>query len=255
MNKIIGIISLLFLTISVNGQSNLSLQDVLGSKNYIMEATKDGFVLVQQEYVLRDENNELFGKDGNSYYGQNFYLGILINNMLYVRNDSKPWEVDINFPKEIDSLKPELSKIAYRIVNDTLSEFINIKNINKVENKNIYPLNSGSSFEIAEDVNFNDKLIFIYVTNNDKKLTQFSSFELRRANFNEIYNTKENCLIQNKMSLDMIGGAFFLPVISLGKIEYKLVASINKVADNWEISPVNTKQTIIKKKQGLTPIN
>ena len=59
MNKILVIISLLFLTFKVNGQSNLSLQNILGSKNYTMEATKDGFVLVQQDYILRSKDNEL----------------------------------------------------------------------------------------------------------------------------------------------------------------------------------------------------
>ncbi len=256
MKKIVGIISLLFLSFSMNAQNNFSLQNILGSKSYLIDATKNGFVLVKQNYVLRGKSDELYGKEGNSYYGENIYLGILINDHLYMNNDIEPWKQDLNFPKEIDSLKPEISKIVYRPINDTISEFISVKNITDENDKGFktYQLKEDNSFTKSDFVEINDSLICVYLLNKDSELSQNSSFELRRDNIKEVYNIKENKFDNEKINKDIVGGAFFLPVISLGKIEYKVVAILNKEEGNWSIVSLQSNQSATKKSIGITPI-
>ena len=53
----------------------------------------------------------------------------------------------------------------------------------------------------------------------------------------------------------MLGGAFFIPVISLGKIEYKVVAILGKEGDNWNLIPIRSKQPLNSRTKNITPIN
>ena len=254
MKKLIGVLGFLIISVTVYSQNDLSIKNLLGSKSYMMEAVKNGFTLVEQDYVLKGKNGDLYGKDGKDYYGRNFYIGILLNNNLYVNNNTEPWK-DEGPVKIMDSLKPEISKISYRIIKDSVSKFNEIKNISKVNNKesiHIYSIDKQNSFKSIAFEDENEDIFLIYLF--DKGSGDHDiSIEFRRENIRDIYNTKEKQLDLYKLNKKILGGAFFAPVISLGKIEYKVVALLGKDGENWKMVPINTKQSSNNK--NLTPIN
>lgn len=253
MIKKIIIFLVMIISSNITAQNSISLKKFIGNKSHVIDATKDGFVEVRQYYVLKGSTEEIYGKNGNSYYGYSSRLGFLINDSLYVKNDIEPWKNDELFPKDFDSLKPQVSEIAYKSFNDTLGEYLAIDCKSKIASNSfdLYSLDSIETLSIASDNLNNAKIEFVYTISKNSN----SKLEYRRENISDVYNYEDNSIIMDNVNENFIGGAFFMPFISLGKIEYKIIAIAYNNEDVIEvIKLVNSDKVNIKRIKGITPI-
>lgn len=78
--------------------------------------------LMKSEYVLVTNNTvkpNQYGRFGNTYFGRQFSVAVLANGKLWFNQScTKPWRNELDIQAYGDSLKPNLSLLAFRSLND-----------------------------------------------------------------------------------------------------------------------------------------
>ncbi len=235
---------------------------ITSEQTFIKQATEDVLYIVRQDYVLKDTtsvNPNEYGLGGNDYFGRIYRLAVLSDNKLWCENSIKtPWHFDENFEeyRNNNAIRPELSKIAVRKINETNFKSINLSEIQATnydtllykfsicninlkdsltEIKNIKEKKEGNSWIILASTKENIKI-------NDTCDIKLSIYRLPV----KFTNDKLDAIAKKPIiTKNLLGGIYFNEKISIGKIELFFTGILNKRPLKWYISTIPKNKNII----------
>lgn len=270
MNRtsIIFLLALLTMTLplAVAAQTDLpgDASFLSGDQKLVRMAIDSSLCILRQEYTLTNRNGNEYGRNGKSYFGRAYALGVLAGNRIWtVSRIRRPWEMDGNYEKfrSIDSIKPRLSGTyarqvvrsgyaavkedsSFRHQNDdsALTVYQSPDTLPQVALVTHYQDRGGWLIIVAgrEPMGVNDTLPVSYTIY--KVQPQFADPEATKAYIRNI-PVKEN----------VIGGIFFASMVRVGKITFAAAGILEKDKTGWYIQLFPGSKEI-KKAESLTPL-
>jgi hypothetical protein len=246
-NRFVSILALFACLLPLTSHAQLNLRLGKGflstEQDLVYRSLSDVVVILKQEYVLNDiKNNKEYGLGANDYFGRVYTIGVFSAGKIWVSKTFKsPWLADTAFKTYLknDTLKPKIRSISYRVLNSK-----QYKPLQYADNDtSSYPVAFYDATHIAQIVN-QPKLLdtngIIILVASDQPIALNDTIGLNVY----VYHTKlsftpgnKNEGVPAKMPArdNVIGGAFFKPVVSVGKIELTFQGIMHKKQSNWYV--------------------
>ncbi|MBU0489921.1 MAG: hypothetical protein KKD31_18430 [Bacteroidetes bacterium] len=217
----------------------------------IVKALDSSLVVVCQEYVIKSKDPKdttLYGAKGQRYFGRSFALGIVSDSSIWVNQEIfTPWENDTSFDSFQQDFVPVLSNLSARHVYST--KFIPIQNracqsnaqadslLRNARLTRICSCEAGNT-PIKRIENTNDSTGWVVMIHslNDMNICDTCKFQVsvfqaspKFSDGGTIYNTPQ--------MKHVLGGGYFVPVYSTGKVEFRFAGIIRKLI-TYYVKPI-----------------
>lgn len=238
------VLLLTFAFLMFSNVSNAQIKKPSNNNQSIVEqAVKDGIIIINQSYNLKNDENKYFGRNDDSDFGNSISLGLLYNGDV-ILND-----MAMN-PQNYDSLYLTKYKNKYDAVNsETKYRTLNDKKYKtlKIQKSQLKTLEKGCLYQYTGS-DFNDKgfviddkdgikdgwLVWVMANINDdvddiKIVPVRAEFDFDQEN--TLYEVK-----QIETDKTILGGFFVKQVVSgVGKITFKLAGVLVSEGDKWSV--------------------
>lgn len=90
-----------------------------GDQKLVRMAVDSSICILRQEYTLTDRRGNEYGRNGRSYFGRTYTIGVLAAGRIWTDSRiRRPWDMDANYEKfkAVDSIRPRLSETSARQV-------------------------------------------------------------------------------------------------------------------------------------------
>ncbi|MFZ4401308.1 MAG: hypothetical protein ACOYO1_14815 [Bacteroidales bacterium] len=253
MKKVIfACIMCILIQLSVNAQ--IDLRFLSANQEMVYKATDSAFVILRMDYVLQSsfDKSKIFGREGNSFFGSAYTLAVFADNKLWCSSSIlKPWNNDPNYVeyKNVDSLKPILSKSYIRYTNQTKYTEISFDSISYNDsltiNTGIVDFSPKRKFSGLKLFTANPTDGWLVVAYSDKEFALNDTCSIKWAIYKENpeFGQAENIGKVGSPSVNgkIIGGVFINLKYQMGLIEFKLGGILHKQLINWVVSGINSK--------------
>lgn len=272
MRKIISLILVLGMMANAVAQLDLTSEGQKMVKNALAEAV----VLVRQNYVLVNSQQEEFGRADKEYFGRAYGVALFTDCGLAMPTvTAEPWRTDNAYDKYRGSKEytPKISMTEVRYAGKGLYEKVSYESLEYVYAKDSMVVftqgirqQASVHAEAPADAETAGWLVLI-CSNGNLEADETSAITLDAHKFSFTFDRKGVMYpIEQTSSMkvkNIVGGAFFVPVYTMGQITFKYAGIMVKKDDDWYLrktdkiflscAPVgNTADTLKKiEKEGL----
>src|SRR6516225_6354876 len=107
------ILALLTMSLPLAAQtSSIDASFISGDQKLVRMAIDSSLCILRQEYTLTNRSGNEYGRNGRSYFGKSYTIGVLAEGKIWTDSRiRRPWDMDGNYDRfrGIDSIKPRLS--------------------------------------------------------------------------------------------------------------------------------------------------
>lgn len=250
--------------LSVHVSAQTSLLDILkgkqkainvSSQNIINNALMDNLFIVRQQYrLVRD--GDFYGKNGKTYYGEAYSLGVKVGGGLYFRsNILKPWQGDADYERVNASnnyttemfycYQRNLRDSIYQVVDLELgSQYTNAQNADSTLYKHTEAV---SDFGLVEEHATGQKEGFMIWAYADTDVQDSAMHVTLRQNVFNVDADADSTLLM--MSPDegekIIGGLYVVPKYErAGRIQLLLAGvAVKNLSNSWALQLLTDRTT------------
>src|SRR3569833_4717471 len=107
------------LTLSAQTTPGSDASFLSGDQKMVRTAIDSSIYIVRQDYTLTNRSGNEYGRNGKSYFGRTYTLGVKANGRIWTDSRAvRPWDTDGNYDKfrTIDTIEPRLSNVCARQV-------------------------------------------------------------------------------------------------------------------------------------------
>lgn len=236
---------LAFAFIMFSSVSNAQIKKPSNNNQSIVEqAVKDGIIIINQSYNLKNEDNKYFGRNDDSDFGNTISVGLLFNGGVLLNNKVvNPQDYDsLYMTKYKDKYDAVNSETKYRTIEDR--KFKNIKfaknQVKSLEKGYLYQFTGNNFEEKGFVIDYREGLkdgwlVWVMGNVNEKNIDDIKIVPARTEidiNKNSsIYDVK-----QIETNKTILGGFFVKQVVSgVGKITFKLVGVLVPDGEKWSL--------------------
>jgi len=241
-------------------------------QRFIKQATEDVLYIIRQDYVLKDTtsvNPNEYGLGGNDYFGRIYRLAVLSDNKLWCDISIRtPWEFDENYEeyRNNKALRPKLSKIAVRKINERYFKPINLLEVQATSYDTLLYKLSICNFSLKDSIsgikNIKEKKdgnswIILASTKDDIKINDTCDIKLTIYRFPvKFTNDKLDAIVKEPtITKNLLGGIYFNEKISIGKIELFFTGILNKRPLRWYISTIPKNKSTTNANASIDSLN
>lgn len=231
-----------------------------GDQKMVRTAIDSSIYIVRQDYTLTNRSGNEYGRNGKSYFGRTYTLGVKANGR--IRTDSRvlrPWEPDGNYDKfrAIDTIKPRLSNACARQV--VQGGYVQVTTDSAGGDSSIVVYQAPDSLpdiELAKDNR--DRTGWLAVAATKEALSANDtvpvSYTIYKAQPQFGVNGPKGYIKNMPVKDNVIGGIYYLSTVRLGKISFYAAGILEKDKEGWYIRLFSSGEPV-KKKEDLTPLN
>ena len=221
-----------------------------GDQKMVRMAIDSSIFIVRQEYTLTNRSGNEYGRNGRSYFGRAYSLGVKANNRIWTNSQIlRPWDNDGNYDKfrAIDTIKPRLSGTYVRQV--VQSGYVTVTADTAGGNKSstgqgydsaIATYRAPDSLPNIELVKNNrDKTGWLAVVATKEPIATNDSLPVSYTIYKaqpQFSTTGNKGYIKNMpVRESVIGGVYYLSTVRLGRITFYAAGVLEKDKDGWYI--------------------
>ncbi|MBR4535176.1 MAG: hypothetical protein IKO62_00785 [Bacteroidales bacterium] len=242
MKKLMLIIVVLGFVTSAVAQLDLTSEGQKMVKNALEEAV----VMVRQNYVLANTQQEEFGRSGREYFGRAYGVALFTDCGLAMPTvTAEPWRTDNAYDKYRGSKEytPKISmteiryagKSQYEKVSYEALEYVYSKDSAVVYTKGLQQVSSVHAEALAEGEA--SGWLVLLCSNGNLEADETSTLTMDAHKFAFSFDKRNLlCPIEQTPSMkvkNIVGGAFFVPVYSMGQITFKYAGIMVKKGEDW----------------------
>ncbi len=234
---------LLLCLFATEGMAQISLDDL------IYKSLKKGFVLLQQDYLVLDEDDEPYGPH-KDYYGRTYTCAIRINQteLLVEQDFLKPWSDDLSIPKS-DKYHCTISNTAYKDIESKEMEQIelDVESAEELVGNHIYKLSGSEEESFPIDDQYGKKrgyIVWLISATNFNKDKEPTGLSLDILPFNITTNDSKSVYdLPSQPKGNVVGGAYLIPYSShTGQIAFKVNGMMEKIGGIWKLISLGTEE-------------
>lgn len=213
-------------------------QLIIDNCNPLIKSLHDVVYVVRQDFALEDENGELFGQNGNNFFGYAIGPAVVVNGTLvYSRHTLKPFLSDTTY-KEYG--------IGYQPVStNTYAKRLEANELAKMEGEReesvtyaSIPLPDTATIKDDAQIAVKDSMDCVVVTYLAKNK---SNLEKSHYRLSYLHNTvkwqgNEGALKNELLGADAVFGLLFYENIGHGEVGYVLGGFVEKINDEWVVT-------------------
>ncbi len=246
-----------------------------GDQKLVRMAIDSSIYIVRQDYTLTNRSGNEYGRNGKSYFGRTYSLGVKANGR--IRTDGRvlrPWETDGNYDKfrMIDTIQPRLSNTAVRQVVqagyvqvNTDSEGANGQDSshgNRSDNGKEITVVGYAAADSLPDIELakgnRDRTGWLAVVSTKETLSANDtvpvSYTIYKAQPQFGANGPKGYIKNMPVKDNVIGGIYYLSTVRLGRISFYAAGILEKDKEGWYIRLFSSGGPS-KKAEDLTPLN
>jgi hypothetical protein len=236
------------------------INSIFSNKSYefLLPVFDSSLYIIRQDYTLIDGAGNEYGRNKDAFFGKKYGLGVVTDSGIYTTTDILvPWEDDKNFNKfkNNDSLKPHLSKIFYKRLNDKTFSPMETGQSKKIVDSSLIIFRAPDSLPyIADAINLKDTTGWIVLAKSREDPGMTDSFLLNLSIIRPVFSEDSTgkMYIRNLAAKDnFIGGIFYTSHISLGKILFSASGILKKDGNGWYIKTFRTGAPEIKSDRNI----
>lgn len=229
--------------VCAKAQIRLELDDKFVSldKKLITAAVDSSLCIVRQDYVLKDTNDNAYGRQNRDYFGRTYQLGVITGNRVWVdKKTATPWTLDGSYDnyKNNDTIKPELSHVAVRFLPGTTFRSLDYKIDNSTEGYATYPLETESITipNIRRNKQGDGWLVVVH-SREDITLKEDCALEYTIYMPNLSIGEKSSEAVVKKMPVKekILGGVYYTYQIKAGQVQFLVAGILKKKGSEWVI--------------------
>ena len=223
-------------------------------------ALDSSICILCQNYVLADSAGNEYGRNKDPYFGRKYSIGVITDKGIFTSAEIlMPWEGDKNFDKyrKTDTLKPKLSTLLYRRINDQRFSSINNPVTEKYGDSSTiaYALTDSIQNVSASFVQADSSGWFLVLNSPDTILGDSSKITITAIKPKMVTEGPAGkSYIKNIPSkTGIVGGFYFSCRITIGKIAFGAAGIAKKDEKGWFVQSFQS--NTIKKQEAKDVLN
>jgi hypothetical protein len=223
--------------------SSIDASFISGDQKLVRMAIDSSLCILRQEYTLTNRSGNEYGRNGRSYFGKSYTIGVLAEGKIWTDSRiRRPWDMDGNYDRfrGIDSIKPRLSGTFTRQV--VGSEYMAVK-----EDTSFRSADSGLAAYQSPDAlpnialvgNYRDRGGWLVVVASKEAIgtndTLPVGYTIYKAQPQFTATGTRGYLKNMPVKENVIGGVYFLSSIRLGRITFAAAGILGKDKEGWYI--------------------
>ena len=209
-------------------------------QKFVKMALDSSICILCQNYVLADSAGNEYGRNKDPYFGRKYSIGVITDKgILAPAEIITPWESDKNYDKyrKTDTLKPRLSTLLYKRVNEQHFSSIQKPAIKKLEDSSTIAYEIPDSIQTVPSsfVQADSSGWLIVLSCPDTILGDSSQITLTAIKPKMVAegSTGKSYIKNIPQKTGTLGGFYFSCRIALGRIEFGATGIIKKDERGW----------------------
>jgi len=241
-----------------------------GDQKMVRMAIDSSIYIVRQDYTLTNRSGNEYGRNGKSYFGRTYALGVKADGRIWT--DSRvlrPWETDGNYDKfrAIDTIRPRLSNAyARQVVQGGYVQVDSAGGDSQGKAGNDHRSDTSITAYQAPDSSTGIGLIkdnrdrtgWLAVVATKEALsandTSAVSYTIYKAQPQFGADGSKGYIKNMPVKDNVIGGIYYLSTVRLGRISFYAAGILEKDKEGWYIRLFSSGEPV-KKAEDLTPLN